>query len=543
MSDKQTSGGLPQAAEEKLATGAIITALTVLFAVAVAGLAGQLAGPRASLAALAQYVTAPAAVALQLAVLVVLAVSLFVLRRSHERSLAEARSAPDADLGESDYVRMAYTDELTGLPNRRRFEQRLQALAARRRETGKPFGVALIDLDGFKPINDVYGHAAGDEILRQVALRLHGGADSFGTVARFGGDEFAILAPELASEDEAGQLATVLSEIVSAPYDLEGRRVRLSGSFGLALYPDCGSDGGQLLERAETALYRAKKQGRGHIAVFTKAIEDSLNQEAQVEQALRQAIADNVIQPFFQPIVDLKDGRVLGFEALARWHDRELGQVSPGKFIPIAEERGMIGELTDRLLYRAAREATSWPGDTFLSFNLSTAQLADPGTGLKVLSILSRAGLDPRRLEIEVTETAVMSDPDMAREIISGLRAAGVRVALDDFGTGHSSLGYLRQLTLDKVKIDRCFIMGVGHERESEHIVRAILEMCTGLHLKVVAEGIEESQQADVLRRFGCAAGQGYLFGRPMEADKAGQLCLLPGSGLKVLGRVSQLQA
>jgi diguanylate cyclase (GGDEF)-like protein len=541
MSDKQTGASIAGLADAKLASRAASTALALLITALVIAIVGQIAGPLPGLSQITQLVTAPA---VQLAVLAVLAISLYAMRRSHARELAQARDGTaDVDLGESDYVRMAYTDELTGLPNRRRFEQRLETLAARRRETGKPFGVALINLDGFKPINDVYGHSAGDEILCQVALRLRGGADSFGTVARFGGDEFAVLAPELASEEEATQLATVLSEIVSAPYDLEGRRVRLSGSFGLALYPDCGSEGGQLLERAETALYRAKKQGRGHITVFTKDIEDALNQEAQVEQALRQAIADNAIQPFFQPIVDLKDGRVLGFEALARWHDRELGQVSPAKFIPIAEERGMIGELTDRLLYRAAREATLWPGNTFLSFNLSTAQLADPGTGLKVLSILSRAGLDPRRLEIEVTETAVMSDPDMAREIIGGLRAAGVRVALDDFGTGHSSLGYLRQLTLDKVKIDRCFVMGVGHERESEYIIRAILEMCTGLHLNVVAEGIEESLQAEVLRSFGCGAGQGYLFGKPMEADKAGQFCLPAGVGIKVRGSIDHVSA
>jgi diguanylate cyclase (GGDEF)-like protein len=331
MSDKQTGGSLPGAAEEKLATAATIAALSVLFAGALVALAGQFAGPGLGFASLAELIAAPAAEALQLAVLVVLAVSILALRRSHERCLAQARRIPVAELGESDYVRMAYTDELTGLPNRRRFEQRLEALAARRAETGKPFGVALIDLDGFKPINDVYGPSAGDEILRQVALRLRGGADSLGTVARFGGDEFAVLATELASEEEAHQLATVLSEILSAPYDLEGRRVRLSGSFGLALYPDCGAKGGQLLERAETALYRAKKQGRGHVAVFTKAIEEALNQEAQVEQALRQAIADNAIQPFFQPIVDLKNGRVLGFEALARWHDRELARSRPAR--------------------------------------------------------------------------------------------------------------------------------------------------------------------------------------------------------------------
>jgi diguanylate cyclase (GGDEF)-like protein len=520
--DDKNSGGTTAGADGRLAAIAAMSALVLL-----------LAGTGAPV--LADWLELSVAASLaannmglvQVALLAILGGSLLVLRRCHEQVVAEARHLPtEPVLGESDYVRMAYTDELTGLPNRRRLEQKLTSLVERRAGSGRPFGVALINLDGFKPINDVYGHAAGDEILRQVALRLAGISTSHGTAARLDGDEFAVLATNLKSPNQAAEFANVLSEILSAPYDLEGRRVRLSGSFGIALYPESGTEPSQLLERAGTALYRAKKRGRGQVAIFNKAMEEAINEDARVEQALRQAIADKTIRPYFQPIVDLQNGHILGFEALARWRDQELGQVSPAKFIPIAEERGLIGDLTEVLLFQAAHVARSWPRNTFLSFNLSTAQLADPGTGLKLLSILSRAGLDPHRLEIEITETAVMSDPEMAREIISGLRSMGVRVALDDFGTGHSSLGYLRQLTLDKVKIDRCFIMGVGRERESDHIVRAILEMCTGLELKVVAEGIEESAQAERLRTFGCNAGQGFLFGRPMEAVKAGHFCL-----------------
>ncbi|HMB48691.1 MAG TPA: EAL domain-containing protein, partial [Afifellaceae bacterium] len=267
-----------------------------------------------------------------------------------------------------------------------------------------------------------------------------------------------------------------------------------------------------------------KRAGRGKVSIYSRRLEDKMREQAVVEQALRKAIAEKTIEPHYQPIVDLVTGKILGFEALARWTDPELGSVPPTKFIAIAEERGLIGDLTDLLFEFAAAEAAKWPKDSFLSFNLSTVQLADVGTGLKMMSAMSKAGLDPRRLEIEITETALLGDVETAKDVIRTFRSSGVGVALDDFGTGHSSLGYLRELPLDKIKIDRSFVSGIETEKQSYHIIKAVLELCAGLELKVVAEGIEERQQAARLISHGCGAGQGYLFGRPMPAASAHKL-------------------
>ena len=279
-----------------------------------------------------------------------------------------------------------------------------------------------------------------------------------------------------------------------------------------------------LVEKADAALYESKRAGRGKVSIYSRKLEDKMREQAVVEQALRKAIAEKTIEPHYQPIVDLKSGKILGFEALARWTDPELGSVPPTKFIAIAEERGLIGDLTDLLFEFAAAEAAKWPKDSFLSFNLSTVQLADVGTGLKMMSAMSKAGLDPRRLEIEITETALLGDVETAKDVIRQFRSSGVGVALDDFGTGHSSLGYLRELPLDKIKIDRSFVSGIETEKQSYHIIKAVLELCAGLELKVVAEGIEERQQASRLISHGCGAGQGYLFGRPMPAANAHKL-------------------
>ncbi len=438
---------------------------------------------------------------------------------SGTRQLGETVRIPDAEM-----ARLVFTDELTGMPNRRGFDNRLQQLVGRYEKAGNTFAVGLIDLDGFKPINDIYGMNAGDDILRQVGLRLEGAAHGHGHVSRFGNDDFAILAPGMSDAAAAQEFGRVLSDVLGAPYDLENRRVRLSASIGMAMFPDASDNPELALEHAASALYQAKRGDSGKVVVYSKLLEARLNEAVRIEQALRKAIAEGMIQPHFQPIVRLSDRKILGFEALARWNDPELGAVAPGMFIPIAEQRGLIGEMTEILLYRAAEEARNWPSDTFLSFNLSTTQLSDPGTALKVLSILSRAGLDPRRLEVEITETALMTDTGTAKSVLDELRQTGVRVALDDFGTGYSSLGYLRELQLDKVKIDRMFVADIGRERQSDHIIKAILEMCTGLDLAVVAEGIEEIHQVTGLREFGCQAGQGFYFGRPMDARHARNL-------------------
>ncbi len=417
-------------------------------------------------------------------------------------------------------VSLAYTDSLTKLGNQQRMIEKFGTLCDRYQEEQEPFLVGVVNLDGMKPINDLYGLEGGDEILKQCAQRLSAAVEKEGYAFRTRGDEFGFLFSNTVDQDGAKQIGRILQEVLQAPFDLNGRTVRLSGSFGFALYPEAGHDFQTVMKKIESALYHSKRNGRGSITVFSREIEELILENARMEQALRRAIANNEVCPHFQPIISLQNGTLLGFESLARWIDPELGFVSPGKFVPLAEERGIIAPLTEKLLMHAARVAAGWPGDIFLSFNLSSVQLVDPNTAGNIIQIIEEAGLPAHRLEIEVTETAVMSDPETASMIIDELHNAGIRISMDDFGTGQSSLGRLRELKLDKVKIDRAFVMGIGEDRPAEHIVRAILEMCAGLDLVVVAEGIEEMRQAESLKRYGCHAGQGYLFGKPQDEHK-----------------------
>ena len=420
----------------------------------------------------------------------------------------------------AELVSLAYTDPLTGLGNQQRMMGKFQSMVDDRRHGDKGFLVGVADMDGMKPINDLYGFDGGNEILKQCAQRLSAAMEKDGFVFRIRGDEFGFLMPDIKDQKGAQHIGKILQEVLNAPFDLDGRTVRLSGSFGFALYPDAGHSYESVMKNIDSALYHSKRGGRGRITIFSKEIEDIILENARMEQALRRAIANNEVRPHFQPIISLQDGKLLGFEALARWVDSEFGFVSPAKFITLAEERGIIATLTDKLLMHAAKVAAGWPDDIFLSFNLSSVQLVDPNTAQNIIKIITKAGLPANRLEIEVTETAMMSDPETALMIIDELHQAGIRISMDDFGTGQSSLGRLRELKLDKVKIDRAFIMAIGEDKPAEHIVRAILEMCAGLDLTVVAEGIEEMNQAESLKQYGCHAGQGYLFGKPQDEHK-----------------------
>ncbi|CAD7053206.1 GGDEF-domain containing protein [Pseudorhizobium endolithicum] len=411
---------------------------------------------------------------------------------------------------------MAYSDPLTGLGNRYRLRDKVRLLAAERAQDPAPFTICIANLDGFKPINDLFGADAGDEILCQVAHRLRACVPDGATVTRHDGDEFAFVFPLVFERLGAERMGQMIRDVLSAPYDLGDRNVRLSASFGFAIYPFAGEEFEDLVKSAETALYRSKRRGRGQITVYSREIAQEMKQATQLEQALRTAVIADAVDVHFQPIVRLGDGAVLGFEALARWIDPDLGFVSPSVFVPLAEERGFIDALSETLLRKAAEAALSWPSDLFLSFNLSSAQLMDPGTADAILSTLARVDLDPRRLELEITETAVMTSADTAHRIITDLRAKGVKIALDDFGTGQSSLGRLRDFTFDKVKIDRAFVSRITTDRASEHIVKAIIAMCEGLDLQVVAEGIEEYADAEKLKALGCPMGQGYYYGKPM---------------------------
>ncbi|RVE87852.1 EAL domain-containing protein [Sinorhizobium meliloti] len=412
-----------------------------------------------------------------------------------------------------------FVDPLTELGNARHLKETVCTLAAERASDPAPFTIGLANLDGFKPINDLFGPEAGDQILRQVAHRLKACVPEGATVTRTADDEFAIVLPLVFERRSAEKRGQMLKEVLSSPFALGDRNVRLSASFGFAVYPFAGDTFDDLLKSADTALYRSKRRGRGQITVYSQEIAQEMKHATQLEQALRNAIIAGGIDVHFQPIVDLRSDRPVGFEALARWCDADLGYVSPAVFVPFAEERGFIDALSEMLLRKAARAALSWPEDLFLSFNLSSVQLIDPATSARLLAIIAQVGLDPRRLELEITETAAMADAGTAQRIVTELRAAGVRVSLDDFGTGQSSLGRLRDFSLDKVKIDRTFVSGISTDRTSEHIVKAIVSMCEGLELAVVAEGIEHSSEALKLKALGCGLGQGYFYGKPADAD------------------------
>jgi diguanylate cyclase (GGDEF)-like protein len=425
---------------------------------------------------------------------------------------------PLPQVSQNELQAMAYSDPLTGLGNRYRLRDKIRLLAAERAQDPAPFTICIANLDGFKPINDLFGAEAGDEILCQVAHRLKACIPDGATVTRHDGDEFAFILPLVFERTGAERIGQMIKDVLSAPYDLGDRNVRLSASFGFAIYPFAGEDFEELLKSAETALYRSKRRGRGQITVYSREIAQEMKRATQLEQALRNAIIADAVDVHFQPIVRISDGGVVGFEALARWIDADLGFVSPAVFVPLAEERGFIDALSETLLRKAAEAALSWPRELFLSFNLSSAQLMDPGTTEAILATLARVGLDPYRLELEITETAVMTSADTAQRIIADLRQQGVRISLDDFGTGQSSLGRLRDFTFDKVKIDRAFVSRITTDRASEHIVKAIIAMCDGLNLAVVAEGIEEKADADKLNELGCAMGQGYYYGKPADS-------------------------
>lgn len=431
----------------------------------------------------------------------------------------------------NDTTDLVFTDPLTGLGNHRRFIQRVERLKAERADDPAPFAIGIVDLDGFKPINDLFGRRAGDHILMQVGMRLRAAMDQYSSVSRLGADEFAFLLPMTFSEQAADDHARMLIEILSAPYDVGDRTARLSASVGCALYFGLQT-AEDLLGKAETALYHAKRSGRGKVVVYSQQMEEAAKRVTRIEQALRRAVASGEVEPHFQPIVDLRSRRMVGFETLARWTDADLGHVPPSVFIPIAEERGIIGALSQLVLRKATLAARDWPEHLFLSFNLSPSQLVDQNTGLHIRSILSQTGFDPRRLEIEITETGMMTDPVSAQKIVDDLRGVGIRVSLDDFGTGQSSLGRLRDFQFDKLKIDRAFVASIMQDRPSEHIIRAILAMCEGLGMEVVAEGIEDEDQAAKLIQFGCGGGQGYLFGKPVDA--ASTLKLLRGGSERV---------
>jgi diguanylate cyclase (GGDEF)-like protein len=428
---------------------------------------------------------------------------------------------------ETEARKLARHDPLTGLPNRRFFEERLEECLGTA-SASHQVAVLMLDLDGFKMVNDTHGHTAGDKALceftRRVSVIVR--ADAF--LARVGGDEFTIIMPRILSLDDPANLARRIAAAVAEPFEVENATTEFGVGIGIAIAPNDGVHADELVRRADRALYRAKAAGRSCVRFFEPEMDTHVERRLQIERDLRSAIASNGIVPYYQPLVSLDGNRFIGFEALARWQNGDLGFVPPDQFIPVAEETGLINALGDQLFRRACLDANAWPGTFVLAFNVSPVQLRDPTLGLRLLSILSQTGFSPRRLEIEITESALVDNIAVAQTTIDELRQAGVRIALDDFGTGYATLSQLLSFHLDKIKIDRSFVSRLDKSEDSQVIVRAILGIAKGFGLTTTAEGVEDAGQLAYLKANGCTEGQGYLFSKAVPADEIPALIKRP---------------
>ena len=433
---------------------------------------------------------------------------------------------------EREVRKLAYQDVLTGLPNRRRFDDALAAALDAPPRAGAAHAVLLLDLNGFKAINDIHGHGAGDELLLVVAQRLLGAMRDGDMVARFGGDEFAILATHLADPEVATNIALRVIDALEVPIPAAGATHRIGAGIGIALMPNDATSAEELLRKADVALYRAKAERRSAMRFFEEQMDARLQERASLEAALREALDDNRIEILYRPTRDLRTHEVIGFDATPRWLDPEHGEVAVERFIAIAEEVGLIHALGERVIRMSCTAAQSWPEHVTLSISIHASQLRDNLLAARFLRILSDAGIAPTRLEVGVTESAFVADLDNARAVLGALRTAGVRIALDNFGTGYSSLYHLRNFRLDKVKIDRSFVQAMTRERESASIVQALIGLGQGLGFTIAAEGIEGTDQEGALLGNGCEQGQGDLLGTPLDAQATVALFDRPKTGL-----------
>ena len=431
---------------------------------------------------------------------------------------------------------IAGTDLLTGLPNRRRFCEQLETALTEGRRSGVDHALLMIDLDRFKAVNDAQGHPAGDELLRLVGDRLRGVLPDERHVARLGGDEFAcLLRCDPAGLDrpqvDPGAVATRIIEAITPPFTLAGGAVvQVGASVGIGITRPDDKAVADLMHRADVGLYRAKADGRGCFRFFEQGTDARVRALAQLENELRQAVADDAIVPHFQPLVDLDTSRLIGVEMLARWPHPARGMVPPVEFIPLAEDSGLIGPMTVSLLRQACRAAACWPSHVTLACNLSPMQLRDPDLPATIAKVLAETEFPPTRLELEVTESALVGDLALARRLLEEIKALGVKLALDDFGTGYSSLRHLQLLPFDKLKIDQSFVGAMATDRESAKIVSAVVGLGHSLGLSTVAEGVETEEVAELLRGLGCDVGQGWLFGRPVPAHRIAALFAPLGS-------------
>jgi diguanylate cyclase (GGDEF)-like protein/PAS domain S-box-containing protein len=428
----------------------------------------------------------------------------------------------------------SFHDSLTHLPNRTLFQDRLdQALASAERKD-EQVAVMFMDLDRFKNINDSLGHATGDLVLTEVGRRLNGQLRHEETLARMGGDEFGVLLPAIEGPQVAAKTADDLLDLLAAPMTIGGREFFIGGSIGISIFPFDGSDGETLLRNADLAMYRAKERGGGRYQLYTEKMNLAAVERLSLESRLRKAIELNEFLMLYQPLVRIQDQAICGVEALVRWRHAELGITTPDKFIPLAEETGLIVQLGDLVLREVCRQAAAWKvtgSPLKIAVNLSPRQLSERDVAQKIEEIIKTSGIDRTSLEIELTETALVANADTAVAVLHDLRAMGLQISVDDFGTGYSSLSYLERLPLDILKIDRSFLADVHRDGKAWAVVRAVIELGHALGLKVVAEGVETEFQHQVLRDLGCDLAQGFFYCKPAHPDEIAQMISHPVHG------------
>jgi diguanylate cyclase (GGDEF)-like protein/PAS domain S-box-containing protein len=415
---------------------------------------------------------------------------------------------------------LAYFDELTGLANRRLFQDRLEQALANAKRHHHQLAVLFLDLDLFKRINDTLGHQAGDEALRQVAKRLQKASRAGESVARLGGDEFTMLVPECETKEEIVKLAQRIVAQFELPFQIQQNELALTTSVGISIYPQHGHTASELLKCADAAMYQAKESGRNNYSIYNSSLGQRHDQALQLEQALRKALSQQQLQVHYQPKVELKTGQLHSLEALVRWKDQELGQVAPADFIPIAETLGLIHQLGQQVLRQVCHQLQQWGALAVpVAVNISAKELADPQFLPQLKQILAESEVDPQLLELEITESCLL--PERAAEtqrVLQKLRQLGIRLAIDDFGTGYSSLSYLRHLPINCLKIDRSFIKTLPDNTNDRQITSAIIAMANAMGLDVIAEGVESQAQQEFLLTAGCKFGQGYWFGKAENA-------------------------
>lgn len=416
-------------------------------------------------------------------------------------------------------LRLANLDSLTELANRRRFFSALADSFARAALFRERLAIGVVDFDGFKPVNDTYGHVVGDKLLVEAARRMSTCCDGVATLYRLGGDEFALIVPGHLSDEALLAFGQELIASIRAPFGLGEFDVRIGCSAGFAVYPDSADSPVRLYERADYALCHVKRFARGGAMLFSAAHEEQIRNDGAIELALRGADLDRELTMVFQPIVDTKSGETLALEALARWTSPTLGEVSPANFIPVAERSGFIRRLTKVLLRKALAAAREWPRDVKLSFNLSAHDISAADGVLQIVDIIHRSGVDPRRIDFEITETTISDDFEQACETIRVFKTLGVGVSLDDFGAGYSSLSHVRSLPLDKIKVDRSFIVDITTNEISFNIVKSLQSLCFDIDVVCVAEGVELAEQVEALASLGCTVAQGFHFSRPIPEE------------------------